>query len=120
VWPLLPSKTKKCQKQSRKKKGSARKSLLRLLRLHPGHVVRIHFSNKKIANAVNTYNLLLLSEKLVATDSEQDRQILLKKILTTSTHSWAHINLVGEYDFSDGKDYKIFDLGSIMDLNLTP
>ncbi|KAA6439893.1 Tn3 family transposase [Dyadobacter flavalbus] len=73
-----------------------------------------------IANAVNTYNLLLLSEKLVAVESEQDRQILLKKILATSTHSWAHINLVGEYDFSDGKDYKTFDLSSIMDLNLTP
>ncbi|TDE09364.1 Tn3 family transposase [Dyadobacter psychrotolerans] len=73
-----------------------------------------------IANAVNTYNLLLLSEKLVAAESEENRKILLKKILATSTHSWAHINLVGEYDFSDGKDYKMFDLGSIMDLNLTP
>jgi TnpA family transposase len=73
-----------------------------------------------IANSVNAYNLMLLSEKLVAAGSQQDKQILLKKIIATSTQSWAHINLVGEYDFSDGKDYKTFDLGALMELNLTP
>ncbi len=67
-----------------------------------------------IANAVNTYNLLLLSEKLSLTNSEEEKQILLKKIVRTSTQSWAHINLVGEYDFSEGKDYKTFDLNALM------
>ena len=42
------------------------------------------------------------------------------KIISTSTQSWAHINLVGEYDFSDGKDYKTFDLSALMDLRLRP
>ena len=61
-----------------------------------------------ISNAVNTYNLLLLSEKLIQARSGDDRQNLLKRIITTSTLSWAHINLVGEYDFTEGKNYKIF------------
>lgn len=73
-----------------------------------------------IANAVNAYNLLLLSEKLSLTTSEEERQILLNKIIRTSTQSWAHINLVGEYDFSDGKDYKTFDLDALMALILKP
>jgi len=72
-----------------------------------------------IANSVNTYNLLLLSEKLVQTKSEEEKQILLKKIIATSTQSWAHINLVGEYDFSEGKDYKSFDLNALMELKLS-
>ena len=72
-----------------------------------------------IANAVNTYNLLLLSEKLIQTKSEQEKQSLLNKIIRTSTQSWAHINLVGEYDFSDGKEYKTFDFDALMKLILT-
>lgn len=71
-----------------------------------------------IANAVNAYNLLLLSEKLALTHTEEEKQSLLKKIVRTSTQSWAHINLVGEYDFSDGKDYKTFDLNRLMELIL--
>ena len=73
-----------------------------------------------IANSINTYNLMLLSEKLVSAASEEDKQVLLKKIIATSTQSWAHINLVGEYDFSDGKDYKTFDLDALKKLMLTP
>ncbi len=40
--------------------------------------------------------------------------------IRTSTQSWAHINLVGEYDFSEGKDYKIFDLNALMEPILKP
>jgi len=68
---------------------------------------------------LNTYNLLLLSEKLIQTKSEQEKQSLLNKIIRTSTQSWAHINLVGEYDFSDGKEYKTFDFDALMKLILT-
>ena len=71
-----------------------------------------------IANAVNAYNLLLLSEKLLQTRSQQEKQILLNKIIRTSTQSWAHINLVGEYDFSEGKEFKVFDFDALMQLNL--
>jgi len=73
-----------------------------------------------IANAVNTYNLMLLSEKLLQATSEQEKQNLWNKIIETSTQSWAHINLVGEYDFSEGKDYKTFDLNALIKLNLKP
>lgn len=73
-----------------------------------------------IANAVNAYNLLLLSEKLSEAKSDGEKQILLNRIIRTSTQSWAHINLVGEYDFSDGKDYRTFDLKAIMNLGLMP
>lgn len=71
-----------------------------------------------IANTVNAYNLLFLSEKLSLTNTEDEKKTLLKKIIRSSTQSWAHINLVGEYDFSDGKDYKTFDLETLMDLIL--
>ena len=63
---------------------------------------------------------MLLSEKLVSAASEDDKQVLLKKIIATSTQSWAYINLVGEYDFLDGKDYKAFDLDALKKLTLTP
>lgn len=72
-----------------------------------------------IANAVNAYNLLLLSEKILQARSQQEKQTLLNKIIHTSTQSWAHINLVGEYDFSEGKEFKTFDLDALMQLNLT-
>ena len=55
---------------------------------------------------------------LVHENSEENRQNLLKKIITTSTLSWAHINLVGEYDFTEGKDFKIFDITALKNLIL--
>ncbi|XAZ82168.1 Tn3 family transposase (plasmid) [Fibrella sp. ES10-3-2-2] len=53
-----------------------------------------------IMNAINFYNLLYLSEKLRQCPSENERDELLKTILKSSTHTWQHINLGGEYDFS--------------------
>ncbi len=73
-----------------------------------------------IANAVNTYNLIYLSELLVQADNELEKRDLLKKILKTSTQSWAHINLVGEYDFTEGKIYKIFDINALKNLFFKP
>lgn len=73
-----------------------------------------------IANAINTYNLLLLSEKLVQTADVHEKKILLDKITQTSTHRWAHINLAGEYDFSDGQAYRVFDFKVLNELRLTP
>ena len=73
-----------------------------------------------IAKFINCWNLLHLSGSLAECKKPVDREALLKNILATSTHSWEHINLVGEYDFSDGKDYKTFDLGALMELNLRP
>lgn len=54
-----------------------------------------------IMNAINYYNLLYLSEKLRQCKSSSEREDLLRTILKSSTHTWHHINLAGEYDFSD-------------------
>jgi TnpA family transposase len=52
-----------------------------------------------IANSINCWNLLYLSESLAECKKLMDREELLKNILATSTHSWEHINMLGEYDF---------------------
>ncbi len=75
---------------------------------------------KTIANSINAYNLLWLSEKLLLTGSIEDRNILLNKITQTSTQRWAHINLAGEYDFSYATEYKRFDFDALMRFRLTP
>jgi hypothetical protein len=54
-----------------------------------------------LMNAINLYNLLYLSERLRQCRSESERAELLTTILKSSTHTWHHINLAGEYDFSD-------------------
>ena len=38
--------------------------------------------------------------------------------MRTSTQSWAHINPVGEYDFLEGKEFKVFNFDALMQLNL--
>ncbi|MFD2572449.1 Tn3 family transposase [Spirosoma soli] len=73
-----------------------------------------------IMNAINYHNLLYLSEKLRQCASEADRQELLATILKSSTHTWHHINLSGEYDFSDPAQLAdLFDLQALMSLPLS-
>ena len=72
-----------------------------------------------IMNAINLYNLLYLSEKLRQCAGERDRQELLKTILKSSTHTWHHINLGGEYDFSDSTVPASFDLDVLMSFPLS-
>lgn len=59
-----------------------------------------------IMNPINCYNLLHLSEKLHQCATEQEREELLKTILHSSTHTWHHINLQGEYDFPEQRASK--------------
>lgn len=63
-----------------------------------------------IANSINCWNLLYLSESLAKYKKPAEREALLKSILATSTHSWEHINMLGEYDFSEKGDFHSFDL----------
>ena len=71
-----------------------------------------------IMNAINFYNLLYLSEKLRQC-KPIERDELLKTILKSSTHTWHHINLAGEYDFSDGTiSPAVFDWKALMDFQL--
>ncbi len=59
--------------------------------------------NRLIKNSIICWNYLYLSQKLATAENDNNRQILLKAISTHSPMSWAHINLLGEYDFSDEK-----------------
>ena len=59
--------------------------------------------NRLIKNAIICWNYLYLTKKLRLVKNDEDRQHLLKSIITHSVVSWAHINLLGEYDFSDEK-----------------
>ena len=72
-----------------------------------------------IMNAINFYSLLYLSEKLRQCGTAGERDELLKTILKSSTHTWHHVNLGGEYDFSDsGATETTFDLEALMNFPL--
>ena len=56
-----------------------------------------------IKNAITCWNYLYLSQKINETTGPEARQILFQAIANGSVVSWQHINLLGEYDFSDEK-----------------
>ncbi len=56
-----------------------------------------------IKNCITCWNYLYLSQKLAETDDLERREALLQAIANGSIVSWQHINLLGEYDFSDDK-----------------
>ena len=56
-----------------------------------------------IKNCITCWNYLYLSQKLAETDDPERREALLQAIANGSVVSWQHINLLGEYDFSDDK-----------------
>lgn len=69
-----------------------------------------------IMNAINYWNLLYLSDKLNHCRQPSERDELLRAILRTNTHTWHHVNLQGEYDFSE--EYAttvLFDLTAWID-----
>ena len=59
--------------------------------------------NRLIKNCVVCWNYLYLSQKLTRAETKEAKDHLLTAITTHSVISWAHINLLGEYDFSDEK-----------------
>jgi TnpA family transposase len=54
-----------------------------------------------IENAIILWNYLYLSEKVAGTPEGSERDGLLNGIRHSSMACWQHINLLGEYDFSD-------------------
>ncbi len=56
-----------------------------------------------IKNAIICWNYLYLTQKIAEADSEERRQALLLAVRNGSVGPWHHINLHGEYDFSDEK-----------------
>ena len=59
--------------------------------------------NRLIKNCIICWNYLYLTHKLARTTDAQSRENLMCFIETHSPVAWAHINLLGEYDFSDDK-----------------
>jgi TnpA family transposase len=56
-----------------------------------------------IKNAIICWNYLYLTQKMAQAESEEKKQELLTSIRNGSPVTWQHINLHGEYDFSDEK-----------------
>jgi TnpA family transposase len=72
-----------------------------------------------IQNAIICWNYLYLSQELLNA-SEQNRQDLIKTIKNGSVVVWQHINLLGEYDFSEEilKNSINFQLPKLLDLKI--
>jgi TnpA family transposase len=56
-----------------------------------------------IKNAIVCWNYVFLSHKIAQESNEQHRQALIDAVRAGSVVTWHHINLHGEYDFSDEK-----------------
>ena len=59
--------------------------------------------NRLIKNSIVCWNYLYLGHKLATLRDAAQEQALMTAIAGHSMLSWAHVNLLGEYDFSDEK-----------------
>ncbi len=60
--------------------------------------------NRLIKNSIICWNYLYLSDRLERlADNPKQHETLMTAITTHSVMSWAHVNMLGEYDFSDEK-----------------
>jgi TnpA family transposase len=59
--------------------------------------------NRLIKNSIICWNYLYLARQIQKAPDEDARLGLLHSITNHSPMSWAHINMLGEYDFSDEK-----------------
>ena len=59
--------------------------------------------NRLIKNSIICWNYLYLARRIEKTDDAEARKALLRLIAAHSPMAWAHINMLGEYDFSDEK-----------------
>jgi TnpA family transposase len=59
--------------------------------------------NRLIKNSIICWNYLYLERQLEQATDLEAREDLLRMIATHSPMSWAHINMLGEYDFSEEK-----------------
>jgi TnpA family transposase len=72
-----------------------------------------------IENAIILWNYLYLSERIANTPEGGQRNELLTQIKRSSILTWEHINLQGEYDFSDEKlkNMHQFNISRILSLS---
>ncbi|PID44192.1 MAG: transposase [Proteobacteria bacterium] len=59
--------------------------------------------NRLIKNSIICWNYLYLERQLEKLTDPEAKENLLRMIATHSPMTWAHINMLGEYDFSDEK-----------------
>jgi TnpA family transposase len=59
--------------------------------------------NRLIKNSIVCWNYLYLARRIEKIDDAEARENLRRMIAAHSPMSWAHINMLGEYDFSDEK-----------------
>lgn len=59
--------------------------------------------NRLIKNSIICWNYLYLARRIEKTEDPEVRKNLILMIATHSPMAWAHINMLGEYDFSDEK-----------------
>lgn len=59
--------------------------------------------NRLIKNSIICWNYLYLARQIEKAPDAEARENLLRLIATHSPMSWAHINMLGEYDFSEEK-----------------
>ncbi|WP_269516755.1 Tn3 family transposase [Candidatus Odyssella acanthamoebae] len=59
--------------------------------------------NRLIRNCIICWNYLYLTHKLERMTGEEEKEQLLHIISSHSIMTWAHINMLGEYDFSEEK-----------------
>lgn len=73
-----------------------------------------------IANAIILWNYLYISQKYEDAPSEEEQNTLISRLKQGSIVTWQHINLHGEFDFSDENMKKTFpfDLPKILDLEV--
>ncbi len=74
-----------------------------------------------IENAIILWNYLYLSEKVYNTPEGKQKEELLRQIKYSSMASWEHINMLGEYDYSDERVNAItqFNLPKILAINIS-
>lgn len=56
-----------------------------------------------IKNCIICWNYLYLSQQLAELDDPASRAALLEAVRHGSAVSWQHLNLLGEYDFSEAR-----------------
>jgi TnpA family transposase len=70
-----------------------------------------------IKNCIICWNYLYLTQKLTEIDDDASREAFLKAVANGSAVSWQHLNMLGEYDFSEEK---LQDTVGIKPPKLTP
>ena len=74
-----------------------------------------------IKNAIVCWNYLYLSQRISDAPSPERRQQIVAAVTNGSVFTWQHVNLHGEYDFSEEKleDSVALQVSKILDLNVS-